>query len=159
MAGGQGIRQPEARQKAEDGQEGRRAEAEGQGEVLQSRRVTTPLQQQKGAFGLLAMKPISEFTEKELNDELGRRIAAKEKERNDKKLARAKEITAFLTREVVDYLQPNHDKGTCSDANICNGIKISYISPRCRRCTMLDALEEGWPTRLNLHVRIDTYDD
>ena len=50
------------------------------------------------------------------------------------------ELTA---KELVDIIQPNHHRTSCSDKKIYNGFYSSTTHTRCGRCTLLQILKEG----------------
>ena len=88
---------------------------------------------------------LSELTDAELQAEILRRAEVKRKEREARLQQQARRMEKVLTREVVDAFAPEHDRSSCSDETINNsGYLISTSLPRCVRCELLRAAQEGW---------------
>jgi hypothetical protein len=92
-----------------------------------------------------------ELTTLSLQD-LERRIANAERERgelereiqrreNMARLERHTELRALLKPEIINALVPEHERTSCSDADLRNGFNGEIV--RCARCALLEALNGG----------------
>ena len=46
--------------------------------------------------------------------------------------------------ELINIIQPKHDRTSCSDGNLDNGFYSSGKYTRCARCTLLQIIKEGY---------------
>lgn len=75
----------------------------------------------------------------QIQEERNRRAEALRQER----LAKCEEWSKKLTREIVDFITPEHGRTSCCDSNPCNGYYDHRNTYRCARCFLLDILESG----------------
>lgn len=73
-----------------------------------------------------------------------------------------------LTREWIDIVAPEHGRTSCNDDKVCNGhynIDEHYVNgvivsrtfdppPRCNRCFLLDAMDLGFDSRIEVKPTI-----
>lgn len=53
----------------------------------------------------------------------------------------AEKMTAI---ELLDIIQPNHTRTSCSDLNLSNGFYSTNGHTRCFRCTGLEIIKKGY---------------
>ena len=93
---------------------------------------------------------INNLSNKELqclkNQILEREQSIKETQLQEKRekaklqIERLRENKDFLLNEII----PNHDRSSCNDDNICNGLNTAEYGHRCIRCALLELLDEDW---------------
>lgn len=85
------------------------------------------------------------LTDAELQAELQRREAEREKLRQAAHDDWQKKFVAVLTLDVIDGLAPGHERSSCSDANISNGFHTRDAGGfRCARCALLEAMNDKY---------------
>lgn len=102
------------------------------------------------------MKDLTGIPTELLTSELHKRSELLAQSKHLQALERSRAILEALEQPgVVDALTPEHDRTSCTDAGMDNGYSYSGRSPRCRRCALLLARREGWPTHLKIRLDID----
>jgi hypothetical protein len=92
---------------------------------------------------------------KELEAEYKRRLKQQEEEKKQERELRACQLQASLDRNIVNAIAPKHDCTNChaDDSDLDNGYYGGKSLPRCRRCTLLTAVNSGyWERDLKLSV-------
>ena len=47
-----------------------------------------------------------------------------------------------ITKEMVDIFCPKHDRTSCNDTRLCNGLDTASYGARCVRCALLQIIDE-----------------
>lgn len=89
--------------------------------------------------------------QKKLND---REAELKEIELQEKQKEVEKRINYI--KEHSDIILPliQHDRSSCSDTNRCNGYDSSYRGSRCKKCHLLDILDDYYDNRFDVEFEV-----
>jgi flagellar motility protein MotE (MotC chaperone) len=104
---------------------------------------------------------ISKLSEKELEVlskqlEEQKQIIKQEKLRKRSELAKVKIEKLREHKDVILNLI-DHDRTSCSDANVCNGYGSADYGARCTKCHLIEILDNEWSDtefEVDLHVTI-----
>lgn len=84
-----------------------------------------------------------EAVQRQINDQIEK---IKDKELNKRRenakdqMVKLRQYKDFILSEIL----PKHDRSSCNDDNVCNGLDTADYGYRCTRCTLLELLEDEW---------------
>lgn len=98
---------------------------------------------------------LEDYTDEELAYELeARKREAKNKKRR-KRFLRAEALNLHMTKDIINLLQPEHSRTSCSDEGLENsGLYPEYVAPRCTRCYLLGCLSHGFDESMEIYIAL-----